>query len=214
MSKALTDQFISDAYVATLQSGLSALPSDGVSEMYDGLGNKSSLSLGQDGNGATITGSLTSGNLVFPSLSSITNFIDFIYPVGSVFLSADQVNPSVRFGGAWQQISQGRFLAGVGEGEDENNKKKTITEGNNVGEYEHTLTENEMAKHTHQIKTLRVSAGDDNAGSTGYLGSSPRLLRFSGVTPNPSLENLTTGNDEPHNITPPGFGVYVWQRIS
>lgn len=214
MSKAFTDQFISDGYVATLQAGLSALPASGNSDIYDGVGNKSSLSLGQEGNGATITGSLTSGNVVFPTLSAVTNLVDFIYPIGSVFLSIDELNPALRFGGVWENISKGRFLVGVGEGEDENNTKKIFTEGNNVGEYEHTLTEDELAKHTHEIKTLKVSAGDDNAGATGYLGSSPRILIFSGVTPNPSLENLTTGSDQPHNITPPGFGVYIWKRIS
>ena len=212
---ALTNQFISDAYVSELHVGLSAIAPDGVQDVFDGAGNQSSLSVGQVDNGATITGSLTSGNIEFPIVNDPTTLIDYIHPIGSVIFSIDSSNPGDRFTGTtWNQISEGRFIAGVGQGSDTNGATKTMGIEETDGEYVHTLTEPELAEHTHVMTTLKVSIADDNAGSTGYLGSSPRALKFSGVTPNPSLENLTTGNNTPHNITPPGYGMYVWRRIT
>lgn len=212
---ALTNQFISDAYVSELHVGLSAIAPTGVQQVWDGAGNRSSISIGREDAGATITGSLTSGNLVFPEVNDPTPLIDFIYPVGSVIFSTESTSPSARFDGtSWEQISEGRFIVGVGEGSDTNGVTKTMPVGPTEGEYVHTLTESELAEHTHVIKTLKVSIADDNAGATGYLGSSPRALQNSGVTPNPSLQNLTTGNSTPHNITPPGYGMYVWKRIN
>lgn len=209
----LTDQFISTSYVSLLQVGLSALPTGGIETVYDGYGNASSLSIGQTNKGATITGSLTSGNLVLPALDAITTLLDYIFPVGSVFLSVDNTNPQIRFGGNWEQIAQGKFLVGVGTGTDDNNISKTFVAEGNSGEYSHTLTVDEIPAHAHDIKTLKVSIADDNAGSTGYLGSSSRYLKDSGVTPNPSLEVLEEGGDSPHENTPPSYGVYMWRRL-
>lgn len=36
----------------------------------------------------------------------IDNILDMIYPVGSIYLSVNNVDPSTLFGGAWERISQ------------------------------------------------------------------------------------------------------------
>ena len=35
------------------------------------------------------------------------------YPVGAIYLSINNTNPGVLFGGTWEQIAQGRTLVGV-----------------------------------------------------------------------------------------------------
>ena len=40
--------------------------------------------------------------------------IDAIYPVGSIYMSVNNVNPSVLFGGTWEQIKD-TFLLSAGD---------------------------------------------------------------------------------------------------
>jgi hypothetical protein len=48
------------------------------------------------------------------------------YPVGSIYLSVNDTNPSVWFGGTWEQIAKGRTLVGVDTNDtDFNTVKKT-----------------------------------------------------------------------------------------
>lgn len=59
------------------------------------------------------------------------NIFDMIYPVGSIYISVNDVHPSVLFGGTWEQI-QDRFLLGTGS---------TYSAGSTGGETNHTLTQ-------------------------------------------------------------------------
>lgn len=62
-----------------------------------------------------------------------------IYPVGSIYLSVNNVNPSTFIGGTWTLIKD-KFLLGAGD---------TYTAGSTGGEATHTLTVAEMPSHTH-----------------------------------------------------------------
>lgn len=59
------------------------------------------------------------------------NIFDMIYPVGSIYISVNNANPSVLFGGTWEPI-QDRFLLGTGS---------TYSAGSTGGETNHTLTQ-------------------------------------------------------------------------
>lgn len=51
-------------------------------------------------------------------ITSRWEHLDTVYPVGSVKLTWDAVNPGTRLGGTWVQFSQGRVLIGQGAGSD------------------------------------------------------------------------------------------------
>lgn len=42
----------------------------------------------------------------------LSSLWDQIYPVGSIYITANATNPSVLFGGTWEQL-KGKFLVGV-----------------------------------------------------------------------------------------------------
>ena len=134
-------------------------------------------------------------NIDNPSTSNQID-INLIYPVGSIYISINNSNPQALFGGQWEQI-QDRFLLAAGE------KYKT---GDIGGESEHTLTVDEMPKHTHNDGTdeLRGLTADDT-------GSTSAIVYFD---PNRGTRNTTpTGGNQPHNNMPPYLTVYMWKRV-
>ena len=73
-----------------------------------------------------------------------STWVDILHPVGSFYLSTQSTSPSSLFGGTWVQITNAvlRGAAGTGYG----------------GSDTHTLTINEMPKHTHTYMKMSVKA--------------------------------------------------------
>ena len=214
----LTNLFVADSYKGVLHTANVPLSGANLPPVYDGLGNKSSLRLGSAGNGASVSGCLSADCLTLTGYPSI---IDYLYPVGAVYLDTLDVNPQTRFvGTTWGKISEGKFLAGVGSGVDKNSTSQTLLAGDDVsiGEYTHELTVAELPSHTHKPKMRFMSGSDDNAGYSGYMGSSTRALGDANVYGDdlnpPALQIDSVGSDQPHNNIPPYFGVYIWKRLT
>lgn len=67
-------------------------------------------------------------------ITSRWEHLDTVYPVGSVKLTWDAVNPGTRLGGTWVQFSQGRVLIGQGTGSD-GSTSMTFATGSAGGRY-------------------------------------------------------------------------------
>lgn len=72
------------------------------------------------------------------------------WPIGSIYMSVNNIEPSTLFGGTWEQIS-GRFLIGCGG-------SSGLSNGDTGGTWEHTLTVNQIPQHTHSISLSADSA--------------------------------------------------------
>ena len=119
------------------------------------------------------------------------------YPVGSIYLSVLNTNPSTLFGGTWEQIKD-VFLLGCGN---------IYSNGNTGGKATHTLTTNEMPSHYH--RQIGNTAGTGN----NYVGITMKYM--SGVnTANTTTPDACeyTGGGQPHNNMPPYLAVYMWRR--
>lgn len=209
----LKDSFISDAYYGYLHTNTVAISGSDPAWVYDGRGNRSALMIGEFG--ISVAGTLSAQNVAIPGVG---NIVDYIFPVGSIFFSADNVNPESRFAGTtWTRIGEGRFVASAGEGEDINGNTYTVLSGNDVatGEYTHELSGDEMPAHNHEIITQRVSTSGSNSGNSGYLGSSNIGLSFSGTEQSVrSLAVQVAGGNSSHNNIPPYIGLYIWKRLT
>lgn len=123
-----------------------------------------------------------------------SDLIDLIYPVGSIYMSANNVSPANLFGGTWEQIKD-RFLLACGS---------TYNAGATGGEATHKLTIDEMPKHSHKT-WLGTTGGAEETLSTG-----DRTEHNWGATS--ALE--ATGGGQPHNNMPPYLAVYMWKRTA
>lgn len=139
---------------------------------------------------------------------------DLIYPVGSIYMSANSVNPGTLFGGTWERVS-GKFLLGADD---------TYTAGSTGGEAEHTLTVDEMPAHEgHLYSNFDNSGyadrgGDDNSyyvnsSATDYSNYANRPYKI--VSGNELvMQGYTRGGGLAHNNMPPYLAVYIWKRTS
>lgn len=120
-----------------------------------------------------------------------------VYPVGSIYLSVQETNPSILFDfGTWQQIKD-TFLLAAGD---------IYSAGSVGGEAEHTLTIDEIPSHNHSFLRHQFDRDDLDNGTDVY-GANNKTL--------PQVNTATdfTGGGLPHNNMPPYLTVYMWQRI-
>lgn len=204
----LTNTNISETYRGILHFRGEQLPATGQVDVYDGIGNKTSIKIGRACNGVTVCGPLTCDEVKVSNWSiTKANVIDLIYPVGSVIHSINSASPATRFPGTvWEQIAEGRFIVGVGTGVDSRGEYKAFGLGETSGEYNHRLTEPEMPSHTHQT----VIPYSNESGTSGDpWGSGNSNKKFEG---NYTFTPSYAGGNLAHNNTPPAYGLYVFKR--
>lgn len=104
---------------------------------------------------------ITSVDCVFNFLPSISSMWDVIYPVGSIYFSVNNIDPSILFGGIWQQISD-CFLLGAGKvAAGKTGGKESITiKTENMPSHSHTVN-----SHTHSIAEHSHTASSESAGT-------------------------------------------------
>jgi len=142
---------------------------------------------------------------------------DHLFPIGSIFFSITNLNPGSRFSGTtWVQVANGRFIAGVGIGTDSNNTNLTINAGgSNYGEYTHRLTIDEMPSHRHGFTGANGNTNNQSHSPFELTKDDAEQVYYPGTAANSGGKGiLDAGGDQPHNNTPPGFGLYVWQRTA
>ena len=151
------------------------------------------------------------------------------YPVGSIYISTSETNPSEFIGGTWESYGQGRTLVGAGSGTDTNSTSMQFAANTTGGEYTHKLTIAEMPSHTH-IQNAHYHAGIRWGGSEGHpitlnAGSYSGAFNLaysatSGgendfiVTANAIATNQNTGDSQFHNNIQPYIVTYMWKRVS
>lgn len=116
--------------------------------------------------------SIHTGQSIDEGITNIQQIFNLMYPVGSIYLSVNNVNPGTIFGGTWEQI-QDRFLLAAGS---------TYGGGSTGGSANHTHT---SAAHTHTTAghTLTI---DQIPAHTGHLDPGARPNNVQHGNPNNS----------------------------
>lgn len=151
--------------------------------------------------------------------------IDYIYPIGSIYMSVNSTNPAILFGGSWTQLKD-RFLIGVGS---------TYASGTTGGEAAHKLTLDEMPKHAHDTPFFNnmTDNGEMKENFIGVFGkgvTASQALKDTGQSSTMEMwwvnqTNIAEGNEwsyltsskgssSAHNNMPPYLAVYMWKRTA
>ena len=161
----------------------------------------------------TDTTNYSGGSVIGSSNSGFD--VDKIYPIGSIYLSVSNANPTDLFGGTWERI-QNRFLLAAGD-----TYKAGSTGG--VAGHKHKLNDNGAA--------LIGNHGDTSAFSPNYnfyLGANYDVNNgayyWTHTHDNPFNSNNSkfsllaavglVGNTVSANNMPPYLAVYVWKRTA
>ena len=134
--------------------------------------------------------------------TALDSLVDTIYPVGSIYMSVNSVNPSTLFGGTWEQI-QDKFLLASGS-----TYSNGATGGSaNAVVVSHTHTQNQ---HRHELtgsKTGGISSGNYLRAGVGSA-TDGQYTNYSTPTIN------STGEDGTGKNMPPYIVVNVWKRTA
>ena len=160
---------------------------------------------------------------------------DMVYPVGSIYMSVNSVNPSTLFGGTWEQLKD-KFLLASGS---------TYSAGSTGGSATVSLTQSQMPRHNHTTNahTHNVSESGEYFVTSEANGASNTRVTYSssgnryvdGMSDNktPFHHRTSTGSTSPttkytggsgtsesasngsaHINMPPYLVVYLWKRIA
>lgn len=159
--------------------------------------------------------------------------VDLIYPVGSIYMSVNNVSPATFLEGTtWEQIKD-RFLLSAGAshsaGSTGGNESVSYTPSGTVNG--HTLTIAEMPSHTH-TQNAHHHATDghvnyntgytaDSAKGSGYRWGTSKVSNTKDATA--TNKNTGGGGSHSHGFTgtaatietmPPYLTVYMWKRTA
>lgn len=172
------------------------------------------LGLHQDGNKDVVIDGVNNARFRFKKvedLSKSTNDVVTmetllkimqVYKVGDLYLTTNTAEPQVTLGyGTWVRFGEGRALVGVSTKANDPDWTKGVA--SQYGEYEHTLTVSELAKHNHDLlyNTSSIDgsgypATNNNADTAAYI------------------KTETEGEGKPHNNVQPSITVFVWRRVA
>lgn len=137
------------------------------------------------------------------------NLIDLIYPVGSVYLTINDINPSLIFGGTWEKIED-KFLIGAGSKEvtSQGGAEVVYLSKDNIPEHHHLLA---TQKHTGNY-TVPQWALAFNSDSYKVMSTEEDYSQtdFSCGVTGTSINTFGA----PFSIMPPYLAVYIWVRQS
>lgn len=153
-------------------------------KITDGLGNSSTvtafiptaervMNVKSNGKGVAFGGFSTKENTLqcYWDLE-VNNYkvatLDSVYPVGSIYISVVNTNPSSLFGGTWVAFASGRTLVGV-----DTSQSDFSTVQKTGGSSTVTLTSSQMPSHTHSIShTHGLNSHKHSFGATTSSGGS------------------------------------------
>ena len=134
--------------------------------------------------------------------------VDLIYPVGSIYMSMNLIDPATLFGGTWERMSGG-FLYGAVNTADTGNGTGTKTGAATGNTGSTALTISQIPSHTHSFTAVQrdTNATTLASGSYGYVSSGSTTGATGG-----GAGHTHTLNSHTHVV--PYMSVFTWKRTA
>lgn len=126
------------------------------------------------------------------------NFLNYLYPVGSIYMTVSTTSPAVLFGGTWEQIKD-KFLLACGDtyNNGETGGVDSITYTPNATVKGHVLTVYEMPEHNHgYVEAVSVGGHTltDSEIPPHTHNYNKITINNSATSPNSALVDIAPGN--------------------
>lgn len=140
------------------------------------------------------------------------------YPVGSIYMTVQDIHPAELFGGDWTPIT-GRFLLAATDG---GSSGASQAAGNTGGEATHTLTGAEsgqkaltnVGSHHHPAYYRRMAANSYVTSGGAIVWGSSTNNSGTWDTNNATFSISASNATSAHNNMPPYLAVYMWKRLA
>lgn len=127
-----------------------------------------------------------------------------MYPIGSIYMSIKNTNPSSLFGGTWIAWGSGRVPVGVNTGDaDFETVEKT------GGAKTHKLTINQIPSHSHDLGVKVTSNNGDSSAEADQIA-----VNWSSAKHFSEYNGGKTGGSQAHNNLQPYITCYMWKRTA
>ena len=139
------------------------------------------------------------------------------YPVGSIFISVTNTNPSTWFGGTWQSFGNGRCLVGVDTSQTEFNTVMKTGGNKNMQKHNHSMST--AGGHVHKTdygETIAVGRWQWQANISSYAANDNQngyLIRAMGSAGDHTHTINNSGSGDSQNLQP-YITVYMWRRTA
>ena len=155
----------------------------------------------------------------------VTNIENQIYPVGSIYISVSNTNPSTLFGGTWESYASGRTLVGINTSDSDFN---TIgkTGGNKThqhlyglqygGYFRDTIIEgnsNAGLLNYSDSSNFSVTGGGTSVGSLSMAINGGTTSSYVSANVNVAHYRITANTSATSNLQP-YITVYMWKRTA
>ena len=160
----------------------------------------------------------------------IQSFIKTMYPVGSIYMSVNNTNPSTYFGGTWVAWGAGRVPVGVNASDsnfstvEKTGGASTVTlAASQIPSHTHakgTLATASAGAHTHNLNLTKTTwAGSSSSrvvvDSTDYTAMTNKATASAGAhTHTISGSTAATGGGGAHSNLQPYITCYMWKRTA
>lgn len=133
---------------------------------------------------------------------NLNGIIDLIHPIGSIYLTVDDINPSNLFGGTWEHWGNGRVPVGVDTSQTEFN----TVEQEGGSKY--------LQKHNHSVYSGSYPLNNNKSANTGYENPE-RTVTFNvnDTTSAPNVYTNEIGSGNSGNLQP-YITCYMWKRVA
>ena len=155
-------------------------------------------------NGITDSLTATSSNIAASAAAVKAlndSLLDKTYPVGSIYMSVNNTNPSTLFGGTWVAWGSGRVPVGV-NASDSNFSTVEKTGGASTVK----LTTSQMPKHSHGATNFIINSTE---GFKINVGSGSGIVSHGSM-----FVTEVSGGGSAHNNLQPYITCYMWKRVA
>lgn len=152
-----------------------------------------------------------------PNSPSKVEMLNAIYPVGSIYMSVNNVSPASFLGGAWTQLTN-RFLVGAGSAYSVNS-----TGGSSTHTHKYGI---QLSEYYGDISLATTSTGLLSYNSSGAIsgvvtsrtskGNLNAVVNNNATTASKTVSAVhytTESNTAPTSTLPPYLAVYMWKRV-